>query len=610
MKHFTLWKSFLLLCALVVGSNVWAADTWVKTTPSDLTTGDVVVIVDQTSSKAMSNTSLNSKGAPNAVDVTLKADKSEISSEVTTGIQWALTTSGTGEDKTFKFSKDASNHLNVTSDNNGVRVGSGDRNTFTIATGGDNNGYYLYNISGTDTRYVGCYSSQDWRCYGSINNNIKANNIAFYKKTTASGPVDPVVTISATTISTGNTATISAPNELTIDFESDNESVATVDDEGVVTAIAAGTATITATWSAVADTYNAGSKEFEITVINATVYVKVTNSNQLVAGNKYIVVAPTSNMAMGAQSGSIRNNVAVTVSDNKVTIVNEEVAELTLGGVEDAWTFLASDNNKYLALTSASNALHESDDATLNTSQWTVTDDFQLKPNGYSRYLRYNSGSPRFACYEKNQVIAYLFVKQGSDVSTTVSINSACTDGNKFYGTYSNEKAFRVPIDVTVSTIAVNESGKLTVTDYNEGDIVKASTGVLISSATSGAHTLILTEEDGTENAGNMLKASSVAMTGSNKFYRLTMHNGTTLGFYWGAADGAAFDIAANKAYLAVPASLAKDGFGFGDDETTGINLNVKDNITNSPMYNLSGQRVGEGYKGLVIVNGKKFINK
>ena len=30
----------------------------------------------------------------------------------------------------------------------------------------------------------------------------------------------------------------------------------------------------------------------------------------------------------------------------------------------------------------------------------------------------------------------------------------------------------------------------------------------------------------------------------------------------------------------------------------------------NAPMYNLAGQRVGKNYKGVVIQNGKKFVNK
>ena len=48
-------------------------------------------------------------------------------------------------------------------------------------------------------------------------------------------------------------------------------------------------------------------------------------------------------------------------------------------------------------------------------------------------------------------------------------------------------------------------------------------------------------------------------------------------------------------------------------DETTGINnLNAESNTLeeDAPMYNLAGQRVGKEYKGVVIQNGKKFINR
>ncbi|WP_028898133.1 hypothetical protein [Prevotella sp. HUN102] len=45
------------------------------------------------------------------------------------------------------------------------------------------------------------------------------------------------------------------------------------------------------------------------------------------------------------------------------------------------------------------------------------------------------------------------------------------------------------------------------------------------------------------------------------------------------------------------------DATGIETVET--INLNE-----NAPMYNLAGQRVAKNYKGVVIQNGKKFINK
>ena len=42
----------------------------------------------------------------------------------------------------------------------------------------------------------------------------------------------------------------------------------------------------------------------------------------------------------------------------------------------------------------------------------------------------------------------------------------------------------------------------------------------------------------------------------------------------------------------------------------TGINAAKSENVQNGISYNLSGQRVAEGYKGLVIKNGKKYVVK
>ena len=89
----------------------------------------------------------------------------------------------------------------------------------------------------------------------------------------------------------------------------------------------------------------------------------------------------------------------------------------------------------------------------------------------------------------------------------------------------------------------------------------------------------------------------------------LLSRNGT-IGFWWGAANGGAFALDANKAYLAVPATVeAREGFVFGD-ETTGIN-NVNANVNeNQEVYDLQGRRVAQPTKGLYIVNGKKVLVK
>lgn len=163
---------------------------WVKTDPADLTTGDVVVIVDQACSKAMANDK-GTSSAPTAVSVTLSDD--QITSTVDANLQWTVTVNTTGTAPQYQFAVGDS-YLYVTKTNNGVRVGSGERNTFTIVTGGDNNGFYLYNgvtSPEADDRYVGCYNQENWRCYTSINSNIKGNNIAFFKQ---SGDTPPAPT--------------------------------------------------------------------------------------------------------------------------------------------------------------------------------------------------------------------------------------------------------------------------------------------------------------------------------------------------------------------------------------------------------------------------------
>ena len=48
-----------------------------------------------------------------------------------------------------------------------------------------------------------------------------------------------------------------------------------------------------------------------------------------------------------------------------------------------------------------------------------------------------------------------------------------------------------------------------------------------------------------------------------------------------------------------------------GEKYTTGIQaIQETSHNANSPFYNLSGQRVGDDYKGVVIQNGRKFIKR
>ena len=171
------------------------------------------------------------------------------------------------------------------------------------------------------------------------------------------------------------------------------------------------------------------------------------------------------------------------------------------------------------------------------------------------------------------------------------------------------------------------------VDNYTAGAVVPANTGVMISSTSAGDKTFT-SAKGGTSVLGddNNLRPTlwgveAADMTDADAnclYYRLTMHDADpdnnitgTIGFWWGAAEGAAFDLAANKAYLAVPTSTGNGARGFAlfNDDVTGIaELNAHNSefiINNSDaVYNLAGQRVAQPTKGLYIVNGRKVVVK
>lgn len=148
---------------------------WQKTAASDLATGDYVVILDETSARAMSNDK-GTSNPPVATSITISGNK--LASEPAENLQWIVTKNNAD----YQFQVPAtSNYLYCINNNNGLRVGTNTDNVFAIKDG------FLFNNA--QERYVGVYSNQDWRSYTTINNNIKNTVLAFYKKTTKAADV-------------------------------------------------------------------------------------------------------------------------------------------------------------------------------------------------------------------------------------------------------------------------------------------------------------------------------------------------------------------------------------------------------------------------------------
>lgn len=162
----------------------------------------------------------------------------------------------------------------------------------------------------------------------------------------------------------------------------------------------------------------------------------------------------------------------------------------------------------------------------------------------------------------------------------------------------ANVKAFTAKYDAASSTITLTPT-KAT---------VPAGTALVLKGA-EGSYdfTVGATAE---EVANNDLKATTEPLTADGSQWILAKL-GDQVGF---APATPETTIPAGKAYLVIKGSASSKGFiGISDGDATGINqISASQNTLNenAPMFNLAGQQVTKAYKGVILQNGKKFINK
>ena len=381
-----------------------------------------------------------------------------------------------------------------------------------------------------------------------------------------------------------------------------------------------------------------GNCPFEMPSYNVTVNAEVDQAilyslaTKIISGKHYIITN-ASDKAMGAQNTNNRKAEDVAINNGIATVFSSSpVCEFIIEGNEtDGYTiydenYTGTDESTggYLyAASSSSNHLKtqvEND----NNGVWKITFNsgtgaasIVAKGSNTRNVMQYNNGSTLFSCYATaSQAPVYLYEK-----GTTITISESCYDKktNMYYATYSNTNAFVVPENLTVAKVDVygSETKLLAVNPFNAGDIVPANTGVMVSASTPGEKSILLTT-GGEKINDNMLRpsgpngitAEEMAEADLNcTYYRLTMHNGTDIGFWWGAEDGDAFQLGANKAYLAVPDSHPVKGFALSDI-VDGIKAVETTETESNAIYNLAGQRVSKMQKGIYIVNGKKVLVK
>lgn len=172
-------------------------------------------------------------------------------------------------------------------------------------------------------------------------------------------------------------------------------------------------------------------------------YLKVTANDGIQLGAHYLLVYETEAegkaLADMISSGKAYSYTSVAISNNQITTevnADGQPHELLLGGESGSYTIYDTKSMAYLSLPSSDNALKIAESITGPTEQWTIniTDGYaEICNNKYNtRTIRYNSGSPRFACYTSGQQPVSLY-KRNTTSSIGIVDNECSTNSNDIY---------------------------------------------------------------------------------------------------------------------------------------------------------------------------------
>lgn len=241
------------------------------------------------------------------------------------------------------------------------------------------------------------------------------------------------------------------------------------------------------------------------------------------------------------------------------------------------------------------------------------------------------------------QIYAVKFVPTGETTST-----KSITLSEQGVMTFSDVHAWTVPAGLKAyiaSSQKLQKDGTITL-GLTEVETIPACTGVILEGMGGQSYNLTSTDcgtamrEDGTKSLVDMnyglrpvisnytLEKTELGYTGDKNTDSKFFHN-----YILASKDGKsvfaptdAGTLSAGKAYYRIrrdqdklakaikenPAAAKTIFFSLGGNgETTGINgIEHEIKMNDGIMFNMAGQKVQKSYKGMVIMNGKKFINK
>ena len=488
-----------------------------------------------------------------------------ITGTVEESMTWYFTSTGTANQ--FYVKNSGGDYLYAINDSKGIRVSStNDKWTFS-----DNTTGYFSMQEANNSRYCGVYNNQDWRSYESATyaNYANGGKLELYRLV-----IEETYNNYATTIATQPAANIHA----------------------------------------------------------TTYYKKITSSDELADGGQYVIVYTEGEKGLLAGANNVHDATPATIvfeGNGTITTANAAaMTEITFEHNADANYYLSIGNSKYIK---ATNSL----DLNVGTGKnndalWTIGFDgngnveitsvfYDNRGILYSTagsFKNYDVGNRGQASYPAIQ----LYQKVGE---------MPIAKATGYVSTYVANFAYVMPKHITGHTVTLAAEQGIISTEkvFRAGDEVPALTPLLIKSDEDYAaeetsrnyNPAVINKTVEAYTGENMLEyrrtAANLTNTmknGSVYYYKLAIKN-EKVGFYWGAADGAAFEMTKpSTAYLTVPQDMGIQGFvlNLEEGETTGIATVVTNE--DAPIYNLQGIRMnGKNLpKGIYIQGGKKFMVK
>lgn len=372
------------------------------------------------------------------------------------------------------------------------------------------------------------------------------------------------------------------------------------------------------------------SKYSDVSTLAVTAVAQPEGTTTVMLSGDSIKSGANSSTTVGGYTIAITGNAAKTYTkQGTLTINGTEYAAIKLSnGAQNTLTLPEGKVAKRLVIYSSINGTAES----ANGWKEVAGTSYENGDGAYSNFPMGSTGQastdPDVRVYPLDNASSVTFTSAGQlffvlaiDVAdgTAKSDVTLSIDNDGYATLYYSDRALTVPANAKAYTykIAQNASGdvlNLSKT-YEAGSVIPAGTAVLVNAA-EGDYTFTVAATDGVADADNVLKGSDeAATTEGGTMYYMFSSGSKGLGFYWGAANGAAFQNGAHKAYIAYTpssSSSAKSFLAIGKGATTGIGsvIAADNGSDDAVLYNLSGQRVGKGYKGIVVRNGSKFVNK